>query len=286
MLNDTLNGVVFFLYKTNIQSQYSLTGDIMTVFQIQKNALVCNRSKYIKSVLLPLTAILFTVFLTVAPHLLTILFRYLSISIPENYRIIMTVTKCFLIALTGVFSFLFYSSVSVGEQAFYGGRMRKKKNCLKRFIFWFNPERSTKAFVLKLLLFALKSMWSIIFLLPFTVTAAFIFAVAFSGGIEVYLLLSLTCGALILLITGLVFRFIFVQRYFLAEFILTEDPSLKPLQCIKRSKNIIDGHLFSVIRFKLSFLPLFISCILIIPSIFVYPHYKQCRTIIAKELMI
>ncbi|MBP3442635.1 MAG: DUF975 family protein [Clostridia bacterium] len=258
----------------------------MTVFQIQKNALNCNRSKYIKSILLPLTAILFTVFLTAAPHLLTMLFGYLSISIPENYSIIMFTTKCILIALTGVLSFLFYSSASLGEQAFYGGRMRKKNNCFKRFIFWFNPEKSLKAFTLKLLLFTLKSMWSIIFLLPFTITAAFIFAVAFSGGIEVYLLLSLACGALILLITGLVFRFIFIQRYFLAEFLLTEDPSLKPVQCIKQSKNIIDGHIFRVIRFKLSFLPLFLSCILIIPSVFVYPHYKQSRTIIAKELMI
>ena len=258
----------------------------MTILQIQKKALKCNKAKYTKALTIPLITLILTVLLTTAPHIIALLVNYINSVTAENYNVILSVCESVSALSICFVSFMLYSSVSLGEQAFYGGRMRKKQNSFKRFLFWFKPKKSFKAFKTKALVFFLKLFWSIVFLLPFFATVTFILAVAFSGGIEVYLLLSLSCGALVLLAVGLIFRFIIIQRYFLSEYLLSENPSLTPLQCITQSKNLLDGHIFRIIKFKLSFLPLFISCALIIPAVFVYPHYKQSRTIVANELMI
>lgn len=258
----------------------------MTIFQIQKNALKINKSKYSTALFIPAAAFISTLLLTAAPHLLSLLLNYINISTDEKYKAIAKIAECVILICSCIFALMLYSSASVGEQAFYTGRMRQKRNSLKRFFFWFRPEKSFKAFKVKSLIFILKSLWSIVLLLPFTAIASFILSVAFSGGIEVYLLLSLSCGAVILLIIGLIFRFIIIQRYFLAEYLIAENPSLEPLQCILQSKNLLEGHIFRIIKFKLSFLPLFISCILLLPAIFVYPHYKQSRTLVAKELLV
>ncbi len=258
----------------------------MTIFEIQKQAYRINKSNYIKSFCIPLCTLIITVILTAAPHLLVIIFNLFENKIPEKYILYSSLLKLIFSALITVLAFMFYSSATLGEKAYYSGRIFKRKNNYKRLFYWFKPQKSIKALSLKALIFALKIFWTFMLLLPFTAVTALILAVAFSGGIEIYLLLSLSAGALILLITGLVFRFIIIQRYFLAEYIMTENPELSALLCVKRSKNLLDGHIFKVVKFKLSFLPILLSCTLILPLIFIYPHYKQCRSIIAKEIII
>lgn len=258
----------------------------MTIFEIQKQAYSINKSNYLKSFTFPLCALITTVILTTIPHIIVFAFNLFEYKIPERYILYSNLIKLIFCALITILSFMFYSSSALGEKAYYSGRIIKRKNNFKRLCYWFNPHKSIKALSLKALIFTLKLFWTFILLLPFTVVTSLILAIAFSGGIELYLLFSLSSGALILLITGLVFRFIIIQRYFLAEYIMTENPELRASLCVKRSKNLLDGHMFKVVKFKLSFLPMFLSCVLILPLIFVYPHYKQCRSIIAKDIIV
>ena len=111
-----------------------------------------------------------------------------------------------------------------------------------------------------------------------------VISLAYSGGIEFYLFISLTGGGVILMLAGLIFRFIILQRYFLAPYLIASNPKLGAWQSIKQSKNLLDGHIFRIVRFKLSFIPWFISSVLIFPLIFSYPYYKQSCSVIAKEI--
>ncbi len=258
----------------------------MFYLNTQKYALECNKNKYLKSLCIPLFAATVYLLLSLSPSLISLVFDRIKLLIPEEYILYNSFFKCILITAIGLLAYIFYCTLSLGEEAWYSGRLTYKKNCFKRFIYWFRPSKAIKALSLKATLLCLKLFWTVVFLLPATVTASIIFITAFSGGIEIHLFLSLLCGTSILLICGLIFRFIFIQRYFLSEFILSKNPNNGVIQSIRQSKNLIDGHIFRVVVFKLSFIPIFLSCLLIIPLFFVYPHYKQSRTIIANELMI
>lgn len=253
---------------------------------IQKYALKFNKNKYLKSMGIPLFFILILTFYCFSPFLMKFVFNTVVPTIPDEYKLLFTALRCILILLSGFSACIFYCSFSVGEEAWYSGRLTKKKNCFKRFIYWLRPKNSFKAFRLRAALFFLKLFWTLVFLLPSVLSFSVIFVTAFSGGIETYLLLSLGLGTGILLITGLIFRFIMIQRYFLAEFILADKPQNGVLQTIRQSKNLIDGQIFKIVKFKLFFLPYALPCLLLLPIFFVYPHYKQSRSILAKELMV
>lgn len=261
-------------------------GDIMFYGKIQKYAMKFNKKKYLKSMCIPLFFMSVLAFYCIMPYLFTTVSDLFINDISEKYSLGYSVLRCVIILASGFSACVFYSTVSIGEEAWYSGRLTGKKNGFKRFIYWFSFRNSFKAFRLRATVFLLKLFWSIVFLLPSLLTFSVVFVTAFSGGIETYLFLSMTAGSIILLIIGLIFRFIVIQRYFLAEFILAENPHNQVIQTIKQSKNLIDGQIFTVVKFKLTFLPLALPCLFLIPLFFIYPHYKQSRSILANELMV
>lgn len=261
-------------------------GDVMFFKEIRKKALTINKNKYLKSILIPFFTLIITVILTLMPLLFSAVTEKYADDISYNYLTVFRVGRCLYYFATGFLAYVFYSAVSMGEEAWYSGRTERKKYCFRRFMYWIKPTFSLKAAGLRFTLFVLKTFWTIVFLLPVAVVIFVIVATAFSGGIELYLFLSLCIGALILSAVGFVFRFIMIQRYFLANYLLAANPGIGIIQSIKQSVNLLEGHIFTVVKFKLSFLPYALACLLILPIFFVYPHYKQSRTIIAKQLIV
>lgn len=188
-----------------------------------------------------------------------------------------------LLVLT-VFFIMLLSSVQLGEKAWFSGKNTQRKNCAKRLCYWFKPSSSFKAMRLCLTIFLLKLIWTLIFLLPAILMFAAILSLALSGGIELYLFISLLAGGVILAVVGLIFRFFAVQRYFLAPHLLASNPKLGIIQAIKQSTNLLDGYIFDIVKFKLSFLPWVFPSLLIFPIIYIYPFYKQSCSVIAKEI--
>ena len=185
-----------------------------------------------------------------------------------------------LLVLLSFFYIMALSSVNLGEKAWFSAKNNQKKNCAKRLCFWFKPSSSIKAMRLYLTLLILKLAWTIIFILMFVA----ILSLALSGGIELYLLIALAGGGILLTVVGLIFRFIVVQRYFLAPHLLASNPKLGVMQAIKQSKNLLDGYIFEIVKFKLSFFPWIFPSLLILPLIYIYPFYKQSCSVIAKEI--
>ena len=179
---------------------------------------------------------------------------------------------------------LVYSSVSVGEKAWYGGITSYKRNFSKRFFFWLKPKNSLRAFRFKALLFLLKSMWAVVFFLPSAILAWSVYYLSGTGGLELYLFISLSGGTFLLTTSGALFYFIAMQKYFIAEYLFSSNPKLGALTAIKQSKNLLDGHIYEIVRFKLSFLPWFFSCIFIFPVFYFLPYYKESCCVVAKRI--
>ena len=254
--------------------------------EIRKTALTNNKNKYLKSILIPVFAVSVTVILTVIPYLFKAVTGMYEDNISGSYLYAFWSGRCLYYFAVGFLTYVFYCAVSMGEEAWYSGRTERKKYCFRRFMYWMKPTLSLKAAGLHFMLFVLKALWTIHFFIPAIVVTFVIVATAFRGGIEIYLFLSLCIGALILSVIGFAFRFIIIQRYFLANYLLASNPDIGIIQCIKQSVNLLEGHIFTVVKFKLSFLPYTLACLLILPIFFVYPHYKQSRTIIAKQLIV
>lgn len=195
-----------------------------------------------------------------------------------------TVASSVILILLGVFSLLIYSSVSVGEKAWYSGIAAQKRNCSKRFCFWFRPKNSFRAFRFKLILFFIKLFWAAVFFLPGGILLWSIYYLSGTGGLEMYLFISLGGGSILLMLGGAAFFFAATQKYFIAEYIFSSDPRLDALTAIRQSKNLLDGHILELVRFKLSFIPWLLSCFLIIPAFYFIPYYKESCSMVAKRI--
>ncbi len=183
-----------------------------------------------------------------------------------------------------ILSLIFYSSAKQGQKAWYSGNLTGHKNSLKRFIFWIKPKYSLKSFFMNITITVLKLTWFLIFCSPSFLLLITVIALAFTGGIEFYLFIPLAAGCILLFLLGTTFTFIITQRYFLTGYLLTENPKKGIIRSIISSKNLMEGQISQVIKMKLKFLPTIFTFPLIIPMIFILPHYKQCCCILANKL--
>ncbi len=85
-------------------------------------------------------------------------------------------------------------------------------------------------------------------------------------------------------VCGAIFYFIAMQKYFIAEYLFSSNPRLGAWTAIKQSKNLLDGHITEIVRFKLSFLPWFMSCIFVVPAFYFLPYYKESCCVVAKRI--
>ena len=244
-----------------------------------------NRGRYLRSFSILLYSLFMTAFFALLPSALLKLSEAVGLktALDGINGLLHPLLVSIVFAAVTLRTFTVSSAVSVGEKAWYSGRLSGGSSG-KRLRYWFSPAHSFKALRLCSLLFLLKLMWSAVFLSPALLFFSAVFALAVNGGIELWLLVSLASGGAVLLITGLVFRFITVQRYFLAPYLMARNPRLGAAQCVRQSKNILDGHIGEIVKFKLKFMPAFLLYPLIIPVIFLHPHYKQACSVIAKEI--
>lgn len=201
-------------------------------------------------------------------------------------RVITFIITGFALLVLSVFALCVYSSASVGEKAWYGGIASGKSNYRKRLFFWFKPAFSLRAFRFKFLLFGIKALLTLLFLLPSAAVLWSIYYLARTGGLEVYLFVSLAGGSALLALCGLIFRFIVVQRYFIAEYLFSSDPRLTPILALRQSCNLLDGHILEIVKFKLSFIPWYIACVTVLPLLYFLPYYKASCCTVAKKITV
>ncbi len=237
------------------------------------------KGKRVKAMSIVLTSVVYCAFVTAVCFGIILLCELLG-----GGNILKTAAAIGVLCVLSFAALLFYSSLSVGEKAWYSGITDERKNYTRRLFFWFRPKNSFRALRFKVLLVTIKAMWAVVFFLPFAVLTWSIYYLSGSGGLELYLFISLSGGAILTAVCGAIFYFIAMQKYFIAEYLYSSDPRLKPLTAIRQSKNLLDGHILEIVCFKLSFTPWFLSCIFIAPAFYFLPYYKESCCVVAKKI--
>ncbi len=186
------------------------------------------------------------------------------------------------IFVTGVL-FLFICSLKLGEQFLYfikasGGRGRL--NLLFRF---FTFSRSFRAFSLYIRLTALKMLWLLYFLFPCAVCYGITFYLYNYGSILPVVFYILTAGSSILLSFCILMWRVTFFRYNAAPYYVCLNPKITPKEAIRKSIYFTDGLLRESVLFESSFFGWFLSCIGIIPLIYVLPYFKISKALFVVE---
>ena len=90
--------------------------------------------------------------------------------------------------------------------------------------------------------------------------------------------------SLLLLAVCTLFYAMWMQRYFLAQYLVVEE-SLTARQAIARSIHITQGSKGNLLLFHLSFWPWALLCVLILPILYFSPYYDASRALYARYLM-
>ena len=90
-------------------------------------------------------------------------------------------------------------------------------------------------------------------------------------------------AALLLLFFGL-FYAVAMQKFFLARYYVTNE-NLGVWEALKKSRHATKGKRGEILLFHLSFLPWFLSCVLVIPCLYVQPYYENSAMLYARVLM-
>lgn len=177
---------------------------------------------------------------------------------------------------------IFRCAVRSGTVAWFS--FYKRKNRLERALYWLRPGQASGSVRLRLSLLFRKAGWSFLLVFPGIFTVFSFCLLAFDSGLEFNLFLCGIIGGAVMLLLGLIMRFIIVQRYFLSEYIFIQSPDIKIKKAISLSKEKMNGRLKKTALFKLSFLPMMLLCIGIFPSFYVWPYYRQSCAVLAGEL--
>ena len=135
-----------------------------------------------------------------------------------------------------------------------------------------------KACDLSVRLFAVRTFWLLFFeAIPVCLWFMLLFQIRIAD-VSVNAAFTVTAGIVLLGISGLVFWLIFIQRYSKAIFFLACYKDFTPADAIRESVRRTKDCATEIFLFKLSFLPWFLLCLLVLPAFYVIPYYKQSVT--------
>lgn len=91
--------------------------------------------------------------------------------------------------------------------------------------------------------------------------------------------------SVVFIILGCVFGFINTRKFFLVKYLFIENPREKTRKLIKASKQHLKKNKALVSIFYFSFIPLFLSCIFILPIFYVVPLFSSAKAVYARYLI-
>ena len=180
---------------------------------------------------------------------------------------------------------LLCAPLRLGREAWYFGGADARKRSRARIFFWLQPRWAVKAtgFVVSLAL--RKLMWAMLYFLPGGFLLVGTLWQAQGSEIDLSLFLGAIGGGAALLALGLVFYSTTVQRYALVLPILAKQPRCKLRNAVRLSVARTNNHCKALLCYKLSLLPWYLLCMLIIPLPFVAPYITQARACRHAELL-
>lgn len=188
--------------------------------------------------------------------------------------------------VTGVI-FVLYTFVttplSFGMQKWtYCLAREQKTNLMGIFDFYRSYSTFFKSYILKFHLFIRKAGWTLLSFLPaFLLTWLLVDVFEFGNSsisIMEFVLLLLT---LVSYIIGILFTILANTRYFVAEYLWIENPSMRIMDVCQGSIQVMKGNRSALFTLHLTFMPLYLLNILVLPIFFTLPYMGVIKGIYA-----
>ena len=141
---------------------------------------------------------------------------------------------------------------------------------------------------LQISLFFRLLFWLLLLCLPSAVClagAGYLLGAGAQGGPLAPLAVTLCCLSSFFLAAGGMVLFCLVRnRYFLAPYYLL-DGNTSVCRAVKLSRKSMKGFKGKIFRFQLSFVGWWLSCLLVIPIVYVFPYYEMSRVLYGRYIM-
>ena len=177
------------------------------------------------------------------------------------------------IVFLGILSFVAISPFNYGRDIWFYENARKNKLPVRKLFSYYSIKKSSGAIRITFLVQLRKLLITLLFMTPSFVLGGYIFY-ALREGIGQLIFIALSVSVILLAVTGLFFSFVFSQRYFLAPYLYYENEPCKANEIIKLSTQIMENKCFETAMLKMSFFPWWLLCVLVFPTVYVYPYYK------------
>lgn len=202
----------------------------------------------------------------------------------ENYNGVLVYSLVFvdIIFVTAIL-ILFVSALRLGEQFLYFIKANGGKGRFSLLFRFFTFKKSFRAFSLYARLTILKALWFVYYLFPCAVCYGITFYLYSNGNLLPAVYYVLIGGSSVLLSYCVFMWRVTFFRYNGAAYYVCLNPRISPRDAIKKSVNYTDGFLKEYALTESSFLGWFLSCILIIPTVYVLPYFKVTRALFVAE---
>lgn len=175
------------------------------------------------------------------------------------------------------------AAIKTGERFLFFTRAQGSKVAFKLLFKFLHPLKAFRSLRFFLTLNSLKFLWFIYFFAPVAICIGTLFYV-YNGSYfsaEVNLILSIS-SAILFSLSFVAWR-ICIFRYESAIYYFCLNPSLTINNAIKKSIRFTDSFLTEGVLLEYSHLGWMLSCIFIVPLIYVVPYTKLCRSVFITE---
>ncbi|MDR0532045.1 MAG: hypothetical protein LBG83_08285 [Oscillospiraceae bacterium] len=173
----------------------------------------------------------------------------------------------------------------LGREAWFFGGADGRKRTATRVFFWLQPRWALKAMRFVLALAVRRLLWAAVYLLPGGFLLGGTVWQLRAGGMHFSLALCAAAGGAALLLLGLGFYLLTVQRYALVLPILVKQPKCKLRNALRLSAARTEGQCAALLRFQLSFAPWYLLSLLALPLVYSAPYVTQAKACRCAELL-
>lgn len=182
-----------------------------------------------------------------------------------------------ILSILGLLVLQFSSAVKLGECSVYSQKSKYNRCKIRGLFCFFSPEKSIKALILYVKLNALKILWFSFFMTPCIMFYLVIFYVRTFVTESDFLFYTMVFLASVMFSFSLFMWRASLGRYALAPLLVCKNTDLKSSVAINRSIEETDGYLVENVILENSLLGWLLSCIFVIPIIYVVPYWKLCK---------
>lgn len=196
-------------------------------------------------------------------------------------------TSVFSFVISVVFSlalFFFIAPLQNGQAEWYWHLVDKKETSIGEVFGWYGSlSLYVKSMLLQLHILWRMLLWGIpVFAAPGALMAVYVWVL---GGADTLLANMVLILSMALFVCAIVVWLLLYLRYFAARYLLVEDSTRKPNDCVRTAVRYSKGFFWEIFKFQISFIFWWLLCYLVLPVFYVMPYYNASAAVFARHIL-